>query len=412
MNKLEKSVYNIVKSNPRIKNLIRNTYQRIFDLFGSQQSRFFRTHKFLENGFHGFHDCTPVNGDKISYLVPPTHLRMPIYGDRFELRVAKIDDLGLIYSSKTSAMNFHKGSRQQWLADDEIILNDFDTAGNLISRIINIRSSDETVLKFPIDSVAVDSRLFSSFDYQRLEFAMPGYGYPFPHNSQLNLCPPSLLIFNERSEVVRSFQFNHLNEYLNPYPQDWFHFFTHTIFSPDESRLASLFRSVDPKDVSKRITQLIIFEVEGGNILVLPTTGMASHYAWLNSNEILGYFSVEGKDGHYIYNVRARAFRPFFPDILKSDGHHSVSSCGRFALVDTYPDKWRLQKLFLFDLEKMTSELICEVFHPKIYQSPDIFRHWSCDLHPRFHEDGFSIDLINNGQRAIAIFDLPEARHG
>ena len=86
MNKIESFVYNIVKNNYILKNLVRNTYQGLYDLMPNYDSSFCSTPIELPNSFFGFHDCNPFDKDATKHLAYKLNipLRMPDKEDLLE----------------------------------------------------------------------------------------------------------------------------------------------------------------------------------------------------------------------------------------------------------------------------------------------------------------------------------------
>ena len=83
MNKIESFVYNRVKNNYVIKNLLRNIYQCVFDILPNYDSHFAPPPIVIENTFFGFHDVTPFSSDGTKHLAGRLSipLRMPEKGD-------------------------------------------------------------------------------------------------------------------------------------------------------------------------------------------------------------------------------------------------------------------------------------------------------------------------------------------
>ena len=67
-----------------------------------------------------------------------------------------------------------------------------------------------------------------------------------------------------------------------------------------------------------------------------------------------------------------------------------------------------MQELFLFDIENSKKTTLGHFYHPKEFQSPDIYTHWCVDLHPRWSQSGryISFDSCNSGIRSHCILDL------
>ena len=406
MNFLEKIVYHAVKKNPRLKFFIRNLYQSFFDLMPVSTSKLPSNSLLIENAFHGFHDVSPVRGNRLIYIEAPSELKMPTTHDAANIILYNIKQKSVIYKLSTNTFNFHKGARQQWISDTEFAYNDYET--DYCSYLFDAESFKKRKLPYPIDSYCEVNRVFSSFSYERLEYGMPGYGYPHRVSSEFetHLEKEGMFTFDKYGNVTSRLTINEVLESgKSTISESGFHFFTHSSFSKCGKFLAFLHRKVGT-DVRVRETQIVFFDLDTNCFDIAPTTGMVSHYDWIDGRNILMYASVNGVDGHYVYSLNSLQFSDFFPNILDSDGHQSVSSSGRYVLVDTYPNRRRLQRLYLFDAASNTYQILASVYHPKEFQSPDHEHHWGCDLHPRFHDGGYSFDLIFDSKRSICVAPL------
>ena len=179
MNKIESVVYNIVKNNYWLKNIVRNIYQGCYDLLPNYDSTFKGEVIVRENCFFGFHDLNPFDVTGKMHLCNRLHipLRMPTrdehlelgywYGDRFE-QWKKVGE--------TNAWNYHKGCRLQWVNERECIYNMAEKE-MLKSTIVNIDTLETSDVHWPIDTVSPDGQFATTFSYERLQKMMPGYGY-------------------------------------------------------------------------------------------------------------------------------------------------------------------------------------------------------------------------------------------
>ena len=59
MTKTERYIYDMVKSTPWLKDLIRNIYQSFFDLLPKKKELFADEYDYKEHFFLGFHDVQP-----------------------------------------------------------------------------------------------------------------------------------------------------------------------------------------------------------------------------------------------------------------------------------------------------------------------------------------------------------------
>ena len=128
MNKIERFAYNLVRTNPILKNRIRNIYQSIFDLLplGAAQS----SYSIVERAgyFYGFHDHSPFSHDNSKLLANKAafDLRMPKLGDALTVGFFEgKDHQNFIELAKTNAWCWHMGCKLQWVGQtNKVIFND------------------------------------------------------------------------------------------------------------------------------------------------------------------------------------------------------------------------------------------------------------------------------------------------
>ena len=154
MNKIERFVYDIVKSNPKIKKQIRNIYQGVFDLMPRKKNYSVNPIILKEGFFYGFHEIQPFSEDNKKILANKlryNEVRMPRKDDFIDVGYINFDGnvLGdFVKLGETNAWNFHKGCRLQWINNDEVIYN-CTSNDIMISKIVNIHSGDENIIPFP-----------------------------------------------------------------------------------------------------------------------------------------------------------------------------------------------------------------------------------------------------------------------
>lgn len=417
MNKFEKQVYNWVKSMPWLKFFVRNLYQSIFDFLPRPKEFSKGSINYKEGFFFGFHDISPFSrqSDKLLANKLTIDMTAPKKNDSltigyFLMDGGKFGDY--IPLGESLAWNYHKGCRLQWLSDNQIIYN---TAINdkLVSKIINVKSNNERIIDFPIDSVSKDGKWASSFSYERLDRLMPGYGYPYQDNGFLDQNAPEnsgIFIVNlqtneNRLLVSLSALATDLKD--NPDALESRHYVTHSMFSHDGRYLAFLHRWTKD-DIRDRTTRLVIHDLEDDRHFIVPTNGMVSHYVWNKGNQILAYCSIENTDSHFLINIpEVSISKNVAFSQLNSDGHQSFISNSKFV-VDTYPDRFRMAKIYSVDIESGTVDLILSVYSPQQYQTKDFKNHIACDLHPRVSPDGkyVSFDSVRSGKRSICFLEL------
>lgn len=417
MNKIEKIVYDAVKANPRLKTFIRNIYQSVFDLLPDKDNWSFADILEKKGFFFGFHDKSPFSYDERYILANKLTipLRMPQKGD--ELIVGYWDENLESFTStvSTKAWNYHKGCRLQWLGDKShsFIFNNI-VDGKLGANIYSVNNKEVSILNYPIDTVSHNGKYATSFSYERLNRYMPGYGYCYedePFFDEYDSENTGLFIIdiasNTRKLIVSLKQLSCI-EY-DETMSCAHHYVTHTEFSPDDEYIAFLHRWTY-EDPDKRYTRLVTCRLDGSDIHVSQTSGMVSHYDWDKEHGILAYCQVEGVDGHYIFSDFTMRNAVRVASDLNSDGHQSYIHGTNQFVTDTYPDKRRHAKLYLCDTTGGNSKLMADLKSPKKFQSPDVYTHWACDLHPRVSPSGDRVcfDSVHNGDRTLCIMKIKE----
>lgn len=420
MNKLETFVYGIVRKNPTLKQNLRNLYQAFFDLLPTPKDYFINPPYYKENYFFGFHDITPFSSDEKRLLANHIYfdLRMPKPNESLEVGYfdsnnGKFENYHTI--GESIAWNYHKGCRLQWVDKDRVIYN---TALNskLISKIINVNTKEEEIINSPIDSIFNNKEKFlaTSFSYERLERCMPGYGYPYHDNGRLDENAPDdtglfLIDINAKtsklivplSQLAKTVESYYLTGYL--------HFVTHTEFSKDGRYISFLYRRIPTTgDYMKRYTKIMIYDLYTNQLIELPTQESGSHYVWNSQNQLIASCIINGKSCHVLYDMNnINNYQVIAGNILNSDGHQSFINNTSF-ITDTYPDKYRMAKIYKVDIITHKVELLVSIYSPKKFQTKDFKCHIACDLHPRVSPSGKYIcfDSPRSGKRGLYVLPI------
>lgn len=420
MNKIETTVYNIVRKNPAIKQIIRNLYQGCFDLLPRKKEVLPAETEYRENYFFGFHDVSPLSPDENRLLALHNEfdLRMPkptegIGVGYFDFKEGKIGNWHKV--AKSHAWNYHKGCRLQWMDNDRII---FNTAidGSLCSVILNLDTKESDIVPFPIDSIYIDNntRLATSFSYERLERCMPGYGYPYKDNGKVDIAAPEDtglflvdLVTSERKILISLKDIALI--VTGEIEKEYLHFVTHTEFSHDGRYISFLYRRI-PKEGNymKRRSVMCVYDRQDEKLVILPTQESGSHYVWNSKNQIVASVNLNGNNCHALFSTKnLNMALPVAVEKINSDGHQSFIDDNSFV-TDTYPDKYRMADLYLVGIEDGSVELLAKVFSPKQFQTKDFHCHIACDLHPRVIGKGkwICFDSARTGKRSIYVMPL------
>lgn len=420
MNKIETFVYSIVKSHPSIKKVIKTIYQGTFDILPRKKEMLSAEHDYREGYFFGFHDVSPFSLDESKCLAHkvPYDGRMPRKGEYLEIGFFDINNgrFGDFHKIADSfAWNFHKGCRLQWLDDNTVIYN--TAVGDcLCSELKNLKTSKMTRYKYPIDAVYNKGNILlaTNFSYARLNRCMPGYGYAVDDYDSDDFAPSDsgLFIMDLKSGVRRLLV--SLNELAisvgKNYLKGYTHFVTHTEFSHDGKYVSFLYRAVpfglEGKDMHK--TWILVYDLNNEKLIVLPTQQSGSHYVWNSKNQIIASCVLDGKSCHVLFDVEnPEEYKIIAGNILNSDGHQSFISDNAF-ITDTYPDRRRMAKLYLVNIDDNSVKLIADIYSPKRFQTQDVHCHIACDLHPRVSPSKkyISFDSPRTGNRSLYIASL------
>ena len=420
MNRFERVIYNRVRANPTLKNKLRNFYQTIWDFFPAQKAVSAYPIEAHEGFFFGFHDHTPFSHDNSKLLANrfTIPLRMPELGETLEVGYFDGPNHKEYHAvAETRAWLWHMGCKLQWRGDrDQIVFNDHKDGYN-IARVVNIHTRAEHILPDSIGSVSPDGEWAVGYSFTRVARCMPGYGYHY------NIDDDELEVDTPKKNGVHLIQIDSGIKKLllslediasfkpEPSMHGKLHFVSHTVFSPNSQRFIFLHRWIEPNgDISKRWSRLISSDIEGENLHVFPTNDMVSHIGWRGPNHIIAYCRVPEHDDQYVlFNDQdPETYEIVGLGQFSSDGHPSFDPSGRWMVTDTYPDRRRVQTLVLYDMEEKRRYDIARLPMPKRFQSPSSWKHWSCDLHPRWDRSGTRLcfDATYSGERSLCTIDL------
>lgn len=405
MNYIEKFVYDLVKKNPKLKNKIRDIYQKVLSFIPKKEKQ--SKHEITERSgfFYGFHDKIPWSLDNNKLLAHKVLIdnRKIEKNDKTEIGYFYGDDfLNFKTLAETKSWNWQQGSMLQWLGkNDKIIYNDWDGNKN-IAKIIDKNGELITKLDYPIGAVSENGEYALSYSFGRLNRGMPGYGYPFendkfkkekiPENSGLKL------LRLENGDVKDLFSIKDIFEIQTEQSMgSAYHFFTHCLFSHNKDKFLFLHRWLNE---GKRLkSRLISYDIKNDKLFIFPTNGMVSHFTWVNNDKVFAYANTEAHgDGYYLFEDNKTDYQFINSNNYSSDGHPQYCSANGFIVTDTYPNRFRIQELSIFDLKNNQKEIIAKLKSPLDYKEQI-----RCDLHPRWDRKGKQIcfDSAHLGKRAL-----------
>jgi len=333
----------------------------------------------------------------------------------FEHRSPKADDeirIGVIDTQsadkwtevgRTRAWNWQQGSMLQWLPQSKSKFLWNDRAGNqFVCRIHDLKSGKTETIPAPIYTLSPDGKSAVAPDFRRLNDCRPGYGYagiddpnrdnPVPgdagiwHIDMRNGKRKLLIPFSQAVAVANR----------EPYSKGAKHWFNHLLYSPDSKRFIFLHRWRGEKEGKGFSTRMFTADAQGKNLYNLDPYGKTSHFIWRDTQHVLAWawHPSVGKDKFYLYKDQTEHVEVVGPDVMTVNGHCAYLPGNRWILNDTYPDKDRLQHLYIYEVSSGKQVPIADLLSP-----PEYVGEWRTDLHPRFSPDGKQICIDSTHEK-------------
>lgn len=360
--------------------------------------------------FFGYYDKSPWDKNERYMLALRTSSTTVDAAPEEKAEVVLIDlanDNNVTKLSETRAWNVQQGAMLQWQGPDfssNILFNDYRN-GKYVTVRLNILTKQESIIDFPIYSVSQDGAIAISLDFSRLHRLRPGYGYRWIEDSTKDKPvpdEPAIWKIDLKSGAIIPllsykdlYKFETRDEMVGAE-----HKVNHIMINPSGSRFMVLHRWTKG---TQKFSRLLTIDCDGSNIFNLSDDNMASHSYWKNDNEIISYLRKEKEgNGYFLLLDQSIEYKPVLKDIDSvGDGHPSFSEDGRKLVTDTYPNRQRIQTVYLADASSLSKPTeIAKVYSPFKYDN-DV----RCDLHPRWDRknEKVAIDATFEGKRALYI---------
>lgn len=357
-----------------------------------------------KESFFGYYDKNCERNGKVIYhrtKSQPTN-KKPDSRVAIEIILKDINTGEEAIIANTYTYNWQQGARLQWVDDSRIIFNTLEE-NRYKALVYSLNDGGTEKYDYPVQEVLPDGR-YLSIDYSRIMKLRSDYGYrnlPVPSEKEMNnLSVDGIFIVNPVSRESRLL--HSLDEIAKVEPKDIFskcaHVVNHLMACPSGDGFIFIHRFYEG---ARRHDRLMYSDFR--SLKVLADDDMVSHCCWLDEDTILGYLRHHGENGFFEINVNTGEFKANkqMSIINFGDGHPSVSE--RYVAFDTYPDKSRMQHLFLMDRSTGKVSEIAELKH-----SVKFMDECRCDLHPRFSTDGNRLyfDTVSSGKRQLAYIDI------
>lgn len=304
--------------------------------------------------------------------------------------------------AKTHCWNVQQGCMAQWMDNNTILYNDFRD-GKYCAVILNLVDRSERILEKPVYTVSADKKTALTLDFARLHRLRPGYGYAnIADGTKGVLCPNEPCIWKIDLQTGATTPLLTYKDFYKfetrPEMEDAEHKVNHLMISPDGSRFMVLHRWFKNK---VKYTRLVTCNIDGSEMYNLSDDDFVSHCCWKNNCEIISYLNRnDGGKGYYLLQDRTANCERLWQQ-LAMDGHPTCSPDGNFVVTDTYPNRRRIQSLYIMNGKRI--KRIARVFSPFKYGGDT-----RCDLHPRWSADSTQIcfDASFLGKRTVCIIDV------
>ena len=354
--------------------------------------------------FFGYYDKTPLDSQGKRALMLGVSSSTKAADSTEEADILLVD-IGTGEAKKiavTHSWNVQQGCMLQWLDDDRVLYNDFRNNA-YVSVIMTLSDKKERILDCPVYALSADKTFALTLDFSRLHRLRPGYGYAnLPEATEGQLCPDAVCIHEldlSSGAITPVMKYTDL-AMISPRPEmeGAEHKVNHLMISPDGKRFMVLHRWFQ-KGV--KYTRLVTANIDGSEPYVLADDDFVSHCCWKGNDQIISYMNKNpGGKGYYQLTDRTDKCERLWPS-LAMDGHPTCSPDGQYVVTDTYPDRTRIQTVYVMKGDKVKTAV--KVFSPFKYGG-DV----RCDLHPRWVQGNrICFDGTFEGKRRLYITEIP-----
>lgn len=331
------------------------------------------------------------------------------------------------------AWNWQQGCMLQWIpgteAANQMVLWNDRIDFEFVSHLWHLGTKKVVkTLPMPIYCIAPNGRWGLSVDFRRLNDCRPGYGYAgIPDPYVQSSAPDDTGIWHVDFETGKTkFLLSYAQiaklEYrddvkLQYDPKKSKHWFNHLLISPDGNRFLFLHRwrefpaGATRADLQKLgfSTRMLTANIDGSDLHVMDPFGKTSHFIWRDASHVCAWaWHPSHKDRFYLFEDRTEKVEGVGVDVMTENGHNTYlpNRQNDWILNDTYPNRERLQRPYLFQVSSNKKFPIAELHSPQHYLAE--FR---CDNHPCASRRGrlISVDSPHGGNgRQVYVIDISE----
>ncbi len=405
MNSLERKIYTLIADYPWIRKLAVGIYQRIFSIIPQPSFEPNLNLNIIEGCFYGFHDKIPWSPDNNYLLAHKYDIAMSLtQAESLSIEIGVVHDgSSFQHIAKSKCWNWQQGSMLQWLGKEGLFaFNDFNRTECIT--IYNASGEKIKELDGHMGVAHPDGKKILGFNFGRLSKATDEYGYKYFDSTYVEISAPKEdglwrvdVDLNKRHLIVSLATLSTRDQ--NDSMRDAYHYVTHTTYNNTGDAYAFLHRW---KTATGRLySRLYVGDSLTDTLRYFPLHD-SSHISWDGDSHLFIYGWLNKNTPCYISLCSdTLTATPVQLNIPNVDGHPQVNSSG-LVVTDSYPDRSRLQSLYVCDPQNGDSYLL------RRSKIPLKFRHAKrCDYHPRWDRTGTKIcfDSASTGIRSLYIIN-------
>ena len=347
--------------------------------------------------------------------------RSPQANDTIRVGIIDLEDNDRwIELGSSVAWGWQQGCMLQFIpgSDTKVIWNDRQE-GKFVSHIMDIQSRVCRTLPFPVYALSPDGVTAISVDFERINDLRPGYGYAgIPDPNREVLAPADAGIYRcnletgEKELLISIAQMAAMPfpDQANPSSKDLLtrkNWFNHLLFNTDGSRFVFLHRWKSPSKngVGGFATLMYSSDLQGRDIRLVDGSGYTSHFIWRDPDHLAMWTRYQDTPGFFLFkdDASGKAVQ-LGKGIMTRNGHNTYLPGNQWILNDTYPDRDRMQEVYLFNMASGK-----RIPLGKFYLPPEYRGEWRCDTHPRFSPDGSRVVIdcpVGDQGRQLVLMDI------
>ncbi len=321
----------------------------------------------------------------------------------------------------SKAWGWQQGCMLQFVpgSDSLIIWND-RLDGKFVSHLFNVYTKKEKILPFAVYALSPDGIHAVTTDFERIQDTRKGYGYagiPDPNSDELAPDDAGIYLCNlktgEKNLIITYRQMVEMpmlvDDAANKDRVTQKNWFNHLLFNPDGSRFIFLHRwkAKSKRDVGGFATLMYTSDLKGEKINLVDPSNYTSHFIWKNKDQITAWTrQISHGPGFYVFtDGKPEETYVLSQEKMPVNGHNTyLPNNPNWILNDTYPDKNRMQHVYLYN-----SKTDIKIPLGDFYLSPEYKGEWRCDTHPRSDNSGKIVCIdcpVEGSGRQLILLDI------